>query len=73
MNCEGYDISLENADILSHIDSKVSHFEPSQQCMYPDKNHMLDGGGCNVDKSCGECGIGIVKPLNVPYVMLSFR
>ena len=31
MNCDGCDIRLENADILSNLESKVSHLEPSQQ------------------------------------------
>ena len=31
MNCDGCDIRLKNADILSSLESKVSHIEPSQQ------------------------------------------
>ncbi len=31
MNCDGCDIRLENADIPSNLESKVSHLEPSQQ------------------------------------------
>ncbi len=31
MNCDGCDIRLENADILSNLESKVSHLESSQQ------------------------------------------
>ena len=31
INCDGCDIRLENADILSTIESKVSQVEPSQQ------------------------------------------
>ncbi len=55
MNCDGCDIRLENADILSNLESKVSHLEPSQQCMYPESNHVFDSGGCNVDNQCVEC------------------
>ncbi len=53
MNCDGCDIRLENADILSNLETKVSHLEP-QQCMYPDGNHVFDGGGCNVHNPCVE-------------------
>ena len=31
MNCDGCDIILENADILSNFKSMVSHLDPSQQ------------------------------------------
>ncbi len=63
MNCHECDIRLENADILSNLESKVSHLEPSQQCMYPNSNHVFDGGGCNVNNQFVECSIGIVEPV----------
>ncbi len=52
MNCNGCAIRLENADILSNLESKVSHLKPSQQCMYPENNHVFDGGGCYVENPC---------------------
>ncbi len=73
MNCDGSDIRLENADILSNIESKVSHIEPSQQYMYPDCNHVFDGGGCNVDNTCVECTIDIVKPFECTICHAEFQ
>ncbi len=73
MNCDGCDIRLEDADILSNLESKVSHLEPSQQCMYPDSNHVSDGGGCNVDNPCVECTIGIVKPIQCTICDAEFQ
>ncbi len=63
MNCNGCDIRLGNADTLSPLKSKVSHLEPSQQRMYPDSNHVFDGGSCYVANACVECTIDIVKPI----------
>ncbi len=65
LNCDGCEIRLENADILSNLESKVSHLEPSQQCMNPepDSNHVFNGGGCYVDNLCAECTVDIVKPI----------
>ncbi len=36
MTCDICDIRLENSDILSNVESKVSHLGPSQQYMYAD-------------------------------------
>ncbi len=73
MNCDGYDIRLENADILSNLESKVSHFETSQQCMNPGSNHVFGGGGCNVGNPCVECNIGIVKPIQCTICDAEFQ
>ena len=73
MNCGGCDIRLENADILSNLESKVSHLETSQQYMYPDSNHMFDGGGCYVDNLCVECTIDIVKPIQCTICDAEFQ
>ena len=73
MNCYGCDIRLENADILSNLESEVSHLQPSQQCMYPDSNHVFDGGGCNVDNPCVECTIDIVKPIQCTICDAEFQ
>ena len=62
MNCHECDIRLENADILSNLESKVSHLEPSHQCMYSYSNHLFDGGCCNVNNPFVECSIDIVEP-----------
>ncbi len=52
MKCDGFYIRLKNADILSNLESKVSHLEPSQQCMYADSNHVFDSGGPDSDSEC---------------------
>ena len=73
MNCDGCDIRLENADILSNLESKVSHLEPSQQRMYPDSNDVFDGGGCYVDNPGVECTIDVVKPIQCTICDAEFQ
>ena len=62
MNCDGCDIKLENADILSNLESKVSHLEPSQQCMYPvHSEFQVRLKQCNIvpakPNHCTVCGV----------------
>ncbi len=56
------DISLDNADLLNNLGSKLSHLEPSQRCMYPHSRHVFDGGGYNDEFPCVEYTIDSVKP-----------
>ncbi len=51
VDCGAFDIRLENAGILDNLESK-SHLEPSQQCMYPDSNHVFRNCCCNDDILC---------------------
>ncbi len=60
----GCNIGSENADILSNLESKVSHIEPSQRYMYRDSNHVFNGGCCNQDIPCIECTISIQKHID---------
>ncbi len=41
---------------------EVAHVEPSQLCMYPASNHVLDDG-CNGDIPCIECNSENEKPI----------
>ena len=43
----GCDIKLKNADILSNLESKVSHLEPSQQCKNSADSCVFNDGYCN--------------------------
>ncbi len=72
MACDGCDIRLENADMLSNLESKVSHVETvSSVCILILTIFFI--GGCNDAIPCVECSIDIVNVLNVPYVMLSLK
>ena len=73
MKCDGCDIRLKNADIQSNFEFKVSHLEPSQQCMYPDSNDVFDGGGCYVYNICFECRIYMVKPIECTICDAEFQ
>ncbi len=73
INGHGCNLRLENADMLSNLESKVSHLESSQQSMYPDSNHVFDGGGYNVDIPSVECNIDIVTPIECTICDAEFQ
>ena len=73
MNCDGCDIRLEKADILSNLESKVSHLDPSQQFMYADGNHVFDAGGWNVNNRCVKCIVDIVKSIEFTICDAEFQ
>ena len=62
MNCDGCDIKLENADILSHLESKVSHLESSQQgeltALFKEFEYLFGDGPGKTDFTRHDADVG---------------
>ncbi len=72
MNCDACDIRLENADILSNLESKVSHLEPSQQsefmALLKEFEYLFGDEPGKTDLTCHDVDVGQAKPIEQqPY------
>ena len=62
MNCYSCDIRVENADILSNLESKVSHLEPIQQselfALFKGFEYLFSDEPEKTDLTCDDVDVG---------------